>query len=55
MSVLAIQPHSESGTAEDCVSAESLDELQEANARLQLLICELLVKNQKLRFRLAAE
>jgi hypothetical protein len=55
MSILAVQSHNESDTVEDCVSAESVDELQEANARLQLLICELLVKNQELRFRIAAE
>jgi hypothetical protein len=54
MSLLISQPHSMSATA-DSVLAERLDELQEANSRLQLLVCELLVKNQQLRFQRADE
>jgi len=50
MSLLISQPRSISATAEDSVSAERLGELREANVRLQLLVCELLVKNQQLRF-----
>jgi hypothetical protein len=55
MSLLISQPHSMSATAEDSVLAERLDELQEASSRLQLLVCELLVKNQQLRFQRADE
>jgi hypothetical protein len=36
-------------TAEDSVGEEPLEELREANARLKILVCELLVKNQQLR------
>lgn len=49
MSSLIPKPRSISATAEDSVSTERLDELQEAVFRLQLLVCELLVKNQQLR------
>jgi hypothetical protein len=55
MNSLISKPRSISATAEECVSAERLDELQEANERLQLLLCELLVKNQQLRFQRADE
>ena len=55
MSLLISQQRSKSATAEDSVTAERLDELQEANARLQLLVCELLAKNQQLRFQHADE
>jgi hypothetical protein len=40
---------------EDCISMESLEELQEACTRLQVLVSELLRKNQELRIQLAAE
>jgi len=39
----------------DCISMERLDELEEANARLRILVCELLLTNQELRTRLLAE
>jgi hypothetical protein len=55
MNLLISQPHSTFATAEDSGSAERLDELQEANARLQLLVCELLMKNHQLRFQRADE
>jgi hypothetical protein len=50
MSLSIVQPNSMSETAEGSVLAERLDELQETNSRLQLLVCELLMKNQQLRF-----
>jgi hypothetical protein len=37
--------------AEESVLEDHLDELRETNARLRLLVCELLDKNQQLRFR----
>ena len=40
---------------EDCISMESHEELQEACTRLQVLVSELLMKNQELRSQLAAE
>lgn len=55
MNLLTSQPHSISATEEDSVSAERLAELQEANARLQLLVCELILENQQLRFQRADE
>jgi hypothetical protein len=55
MNSLISQPPNISETAEDCIPAERLDELQVANARLQLLVCELLAKNQQLRFHGAEE
>jgi len=36
-------------TAEDSVGEEPLEELREANSRLKILVCELLLKNQQLR------
>lgn len=50
MSLLIFKSHGVSASTEDSVSEEHLYELQEAIARLQLLVCELLVKNQQLRF-----
>jgi hypothetical protein len=38
---------------EDSLAVERLQELQEANTSLQLLVCELLLKNQELRVQLA--
>ncbi len=40
---------------EDCICMEHLEELEAANTRLQLLVSELLLKNQELRIRLSAE
>jgi hypothetical protein len=40
-------------TAEDSDEAEPLEGLRETNLRLQLLVCELLAKNQQLRFQRA--
>ena len=40
---------------EDAIAAERFDELQEVIIRLQLLVCELLEKNQRLRFQYADE
>lgn len=40
---------------EDAITAERFDELQEVIARLQLIVCELLEKNQQLRFQRANE
>lgn len=40
---------------EDCISMERLEELKEANTRRWLLVCELLLKKQKLRTQLSAE
>jgi hypothetical protein len=42
-------------TAEDSDAAEHLDGLRATNLRLQLLVCELLAKNQQLRFQCAKE
>ena len=39
---------------EDCICMERLEELQEANTRLELLVSELLLKNQELRIQLSA-
>jgi hypothetical protein len=39
---------------EDCISAECIEELQEEYARLRLLVCELLLKNEELRIQLSA-
>lgn len=41
--------------AEESVLENHLDELRETNARLRLLVCELLDKNQQLRFRCGIE
>lgn len=49
MTLLNSQSPSVSTTSGDFVSAECLNELQDAIGRLQLLVCELLIKNQKLR------
>ena len=40
---------------EDGFTVERLKELQEVNTRLELLVCELLLKNQNLRVQLATE
>ena len=40
--------------AEDSISLEPLEELQKANTRLRLLVCELLLKNEELRCQLSA-
>lgn len=40
---------------EDSLTVERLQELQEANTSLQLLVCELLLKNQELRAQLATQ
>jgi hypothetical protein len=50
MNSLISQPPGIHARAEDCIPPERLDELQVVNARLQLLVCELLAKNQQLRF-----
>jgi hypothetical protein len=42
-------------TAEDPDAAEHLDGLRAANLRLQLLVRELLAKNQQLRFQFAKQ
>ncbi len=55
MSLLISRPRNISATAEDSVSQEGLRELQETIARLQLLVCELLVENQTPRFQEANE
>ena len=39
----------------DCIAIERLEELQENNARLRILVCEFLLKNQELRTQLSAE
>jgi hypothetical protein len=41
--------------AEDSISLEPLEELQKANTRLRLLVCELLLKNEELRGQLSAK
>ncbi len=40
---------------EGSISVEHLEELLAVNARLQHLVCELLLKNQELRTQLSAE
>ena len=55
MNLLTSLPHGIPATTEDSVLAERLEELQETNSRLQLLVCELLVKNQRLRVQRADE
>jgi hypothetical protein len=49
MSLFMCELRSTSVTVEDCAGEEPLDELREANSRLKILVCELLVKNQQLR------
>ena len=41
--------------AEDSFTVERLKQLQEANTTLQVLVCELLLKNQELRVQLATQ
>jgi hypothetical protein len=41
--------------AEDSTSEERFEDLQEAIVRLRALVCELLLKNQQLRFQRADE
>ena len=58
--VFAMKPltslsHGIPATTKDSVLAERLEELQETNSRLQILVCELLVKNQQLRVQRADE
>lgn len=55
MSILTSRQGSLSAMEEDTIAVEHLDELQEVIARLQLIVCELLEKNQQLRFRGADE
>jgi hypothetical protein len=50
MSLLISQQRDMPTTEEDASAAERFDELQELITRLQLLVCELLEKNQQLRF-----
>lgn len=50
MTLSISQPHSISLTTEDAALQEALYELQVTIASLQRLVCELLVKNQQLRF-----
>lgn len=49
MSRFISQPRSIDAAEEDSVLTERIDELQEANSRLQLLVCELLALNEQLR------
>jgi hypothetical protein len=53
MSLLISQSRILLETTEDSDAAEHLEELRETNLRLQLLVCELLAKNQQLRFQRA--
>jgi hypothetical protein len=55
MSLLISQSRILLETTEDSDAAEHLEELRETNLRLQLLVCELLAKNQQLRFQRAKE
>lgn len=55
MSLLASQQRVIPAMEEDAIAMERFDELQEVIARLQLLVCELLEKNQQLRFQRADE
>lgn len=55
MSLLTSQQRTLPAAEEDAITAEPFDELQEVIARLQLLVCELLEKNQQLRFQRADE
>ncbi len=50
MSLITSQQRSLSATEENAIAAQRFDELQEVIVRLQLLVCELLEKNQRLRF-----
>jgi hypothetical protein len=50
MSLFISNPRSASATAEDPVLVDHLDELRKVNLKLRLLVCELLDKNQQLRF-----
>ena len=55
MSLLISQSRILPETTEDSDAAEHLDGLRATNLRLQLLVCELLAKNQQLRFQCAQE
>jgi hypothetical protein len=55
MSLLISQSRILPETAEDSDAAEHLDGLRATNLRLRLLVCELLAKNQQLRFQCAKE
>jgi hypothetical protein len=55
MSLLISQSRILPETTEDSDAAEHLDGLRATNLRLQLLVCELLAKNQQLRFQCAKE
>ena len=55
MSQSISQSRNRSETAEDSDATEHLEGLRETNVRLQLLVCELLAKNQELRFQCAKE
>jgi hypothetical protein len=48
--ILTSQQRDTLAMEEDAITAERFDELQEVIATLQLLVCELLEKNQQLRF-----
>ena len=55
MSVLISKLNNESATTDCPFSVDHLDELREVNSRLRLLVCELLDKNQQLRFQCSDE
>jgi hypothetical protein len=55
MSLLTFQQRDRLAMEEDAITAERFYELQEIIGRLQLLVCELLVKNQQLRVQRADE
>ena len=55
MSLLISQSRILPETTEDSDAAEHLDGLRATNLRLQFLVCELLAKNQQLRFQCAKE
>ena len=50
MSLLISQSNTATVRTEEITSEDGLGELREANIRLQVLVCELLTKNQQLRF-----
>jgi hypothetical protein len=53
MSIPTPQQGRVAATIGDSISDERFEELQEVIARLQILVCELLLKNQQLRFQRA--
>jgi hypothetical protein len=55
MSLLTSQQRDTLAMEEDAIMAERFDELPEIIGKLQLLVCELLVKNQQLRIQRADE